>query len=403
MSEEAFWPARRLRAIDWLVNQSGEQPFADSVFAQVCSLLLEDGVQMDRVNLFLRVLHPQFAGARFSWRPELGKESELTLQGHEISTSPRFLNSPIKALYEGADGIRQRLDVPPGQDEYAIFAELRDEGFTDYLALPVQFTDGKRHALTLATRRPGGFQRDELMAINEIIPLLSLAIEVRANRRMMRNLLNTYVGEHAGERILAGEIRRGTGMTLRAAIWYCDLRGFTEISEQSSRDAVIEWLNEYFDVMSEPVQRHGGEILKFMGDAMLAVFPVEQADACWRALQAAVDARQGMRELNARRVERGQHSLGFGVALHLGDVMYGNIGTANRLDFTVIGPAVNVASRMQELTKTLRTEILLSGTFAAASGCNAEFLTPLGRFPLRGVQAPVEVFGVTGAIDGDGR
>ena len=324
-------------------------------------------------------------------------EAELSLLGHGILDEPRFVNSPVRALYEGADGFRQRLDLPPSAtgQEYGIYADLRAEGYTDYVALPMQFTDGKRHATSWSTDRPGGFSTADLVEINDLLPVLALAVEIRANRRITKNLLNTYVGQHAGERILSGDIRRGSGATVRAAIWNCDLRGFTRISEQWPRDDVIQWLNEYFDVMAAPVEKHGGEVLKFVGDGMLAIFRLDSPEACNKALQAAVEARRGMKELNARRIERGSFELGFGVALHVGDVMYGNIGTATRLDFTVIGPAVNVASRLQTLTKELRRQVLLSAPFAFLCGCSAEFLTTLGRFPLRGVDEPIEVFGLS--------
>ena len=158
---------------------------------------------------------------------------------------------------------------------------------------------------------------------------------------------------------------------------------------------MITWLNEYFDVMAEPVSKFGGEILKFVGDGMLAVFPLEDPEACNRALRAAVAAREGMLELNRRRIARGSFELGYGVALHVGEVMYGNIGTATRLDFTVIGPAVNVASRMQTLAKELRRQVVLSAPFAFQCGCSADVLTTLGRFPLRGVDEPLEIFGLS--------
>jgi adenylate cyclase len=230
------------------------------------------------------------------------------------------------------------------------------------------------------------------MRINDLLPVLAMAVEIRVNRRLTKNLLRVYVGEHAGGEILAGRITRGSGSTVTAAIWNCDLRGFTSISELWPRDDVIALLNEYFDTMAKPVEEHGGEILKFIGDAMLAVFPVDQENACARALQAAREARAGMAELNRIRIERGQRALGFGLALHVGDVMYGNIGSRSRLDFTVIGPAVNVASRLESLTKELRREVLISGAFARLCPCTGDSLVRLGAFPLRGVGEPVEVF-----------
>lgn len=395
-TEDGKWPSRRSSALDWLVQETAGQPFLDNLFGELCQRLRAQGMPLARATMHLRTLHPQFWGARVLWQPDFA-EPQLSLQEHGVADEPRFLNSPVRALYEGADGFRQRLDLPSdNQDsEYAIYADLRAEGFTDYVALPMQFTDGRRHATSWSTDRPGGFSTEDLVQINELLPILATAVEIRSNRRITKNLLNTYVGKHAGERILAGDIRRGSGMTVSAAIWNCDLRGFTRIAEQWPRDEVIGWLNEYFDVMAAPVEKHGGEVLKFVGDGMLAIFRLDHPDACNQALQAAVEARRGMKALNDSRIERGSFELGFGVALHVGDVMYGNIGTTTRLDFTVIGPAVNVTSRMQTLTKELRRQVLLSAPFALMCGCSAEFLTTLGRFPLRGVDDPLEVFGLS--------
>ena len=390
------WPSRLSAALDWLVRDTVSEPFLDNLFGDLCQRLRQEGLPLTRATMHLRVLHPQFQGARVLWRVDR-PEPELNLLKHGVFDDPRFVNSPVRALYEGAEGFRQRLDLPGGGDasEYGIYADLRAQGYTDYVALPMQFTDGKRHATSWSTDQPGGFSTADLVEINEILPVLAMAVEIRANRRIAKNLLNTYVGKHAGERILSGDIRRGSGATVQAAIWNCDLRGFTRIAEQWPRDDVIVWLNEYFDVMAAPVEQHGGEVLKFVGDGMLAIFPLDEPDACNQALQAAIEARIGMRELNARRIERGSFELGFGLALHVGDVMYGNIGTATRLDFTVIGPAVNVTSRMQTLTKELRRQVVLSAPFALRCGCCAKFLTTLGRFPLRGVDEPLEVFGLS--------
>jgi adenylate cyclase len=181
-------------------------------------------------------------------------------------------------------------------------------------------------------------------------------------------------------------------MTVRAAIFICDLRGFTTISEHWPRDDVITLLNEYFDTMAEPVERLGGEILKFIGDSLLAIFPLEDEDACGNALRAALEARRGMRAYNVTRRARGQEALGFGLALHVGDVMYGNIGSRDRLDFTVIGPAVNVASRLEGLSKDLRREVLISGPFVRSCPCGGLGLEALGAYPLRGVGEPLEVY-----------
>ncbi len=390
------WPALRSASLDWLMRDSVRYPYLDDLLVGLCQHLAEDGLPLARATLHLRTLHPQFMGARILWRPGLEK-AELTFVGYDVLDDPRFHNSPIRALYEGAEGIRQRLDTSDlGPDAFGIYAELQAEGYTDYVALPLVATDGRRHASTGATTRPGGFTTAHLVLLSDLLPALSMAAEIRLNRRITKNLLNTYVGERAGERVLAGDITRGSGSTIRAAIWNCDLRSFTSISEHWPRDDVISSLNDYFDAMGAPVQQAGGEILKFIGDGMLAIFPLEEDGACVRALEAAHLARRAMAELNARRAEQGAETLGYGLALHLGDVMYGNIGTQTRLDFTVIGPAVNTAARLEGLTKVLKRHVLISSTFAYACACSPDMLELLGTYPLRGVGEPLGVFGLVG-------
>jgi adenylate cyclase len=271
-----------------------------------------------------------------------------------------------------------------------VFHELRDEGLTDYVALPMTFCDGKIHGTTWSSDRAGGFDGGHLALIEDLLPAYSLLLEIHHNRRMAISLLDTYVGHRAGERILAGQITRGSGQTVQAAIWFCDLRGFTALSESKGRDDLLDCLNRFFDCMAGPVERHGGDILKFMGDGMLAIFPLEGEDACGRALEAASDAREAMAVLNEElRARAEEQPLGFGIALHVGEVMYGNIGTANRLDFTVVGPAVNLTSRLQALCRQLDCSVLISDAFAAL--CSDE-LRSLGSHRLAGIVRPVEVF-----------
>jgi adenylate cyclase len=213
--------------------------------------------------------------------------------------------------------------------------------------------------------------------------------------RLARTLLETYVGSHAGELILAGATRRGSGTTVRAAIMICDLREFTRISDSWPRDDVIDLLNDYFDAMSEPIARHGGEILKFMGDGLLAIFPLSQPTACADLLHAVSEARQAMTELNGKSRASGGKPLNFGIGVHVGDVMYGNIGSRARLDFTVIGPAVNMASRLETLTKQLGRTVLLSRDFADLVAGEFE-LERLGEHPVRGFADPIELFAYHG-------
>ena len=249
--------------------------------------------------------------------------------------------------------------------------------------------------MSFAADSPGGFSPDDLALIADLLPALSLVTEIRLKNRLARTFLETYVGPHASEQILAGATTRGSGSTLTAVILICDMRGFTSISEMWPRDDVIALLNDYFDAMCLPIEEQGGEILKFMGDGMLAVFPLDVADAPARAIKAVVGAQAGMAALNARRQAAGQEPLGYGIGVHVGDVMYGNIGSRSRLDFTVIGPAVNVASRLESLTKDVRGTALFSGAFVGLAG-SADGLDRIGSFPLRGVGEPVEVYALAG-------
>jgi adenylate cyclase len=331
-------------------------------------------------------------GATVEWRERWG-EARFSPHYHAGLASEAYRNSPVRVLFEEAEGLRQRLDIG-GEMEFSIYEDLRDQGYTDYVGLPLLCTNDQRLASSWVTDVPGGFSTDDLMQLNDLMPVLAMIAEIRLNRRIAKNLLNTYVGRYAGERILAGDITRGSGATLRAAIWTCDMRGFSSMSERWGRDHLIECLNEYFDVMAEPVEEHGGEILKFIGDAMLAVFPLEHAAACHRAFEAAMEAQEGMRSLNARRVSEGYEELGYGIALHVGDVMYGNIGSRNRLDFTVIGPAVNVASRLEELSKDLRRRLIVSRDFHDLCERHNRELVSVGHFSLRGVSGRIEAFGL---------
>jgi adenylate cyclase len=272
---------------------------------------------------------------------------------------------------------------------------MRAKGMTDYVAWPLYHTLGKRHLITFSTDRRGGFDDAHVAALKKVLPVLALVSEIRVKNRLARTLLETYVGAHAGELILAGATRRGTGTTVRAAIMICDLRDFTKISDNWPRDDVIDLLNDYFDAMSEPIVRHGGEILKFIGDGLLAIFPLHDPNACANLLRAVTEARQAMAVLNERNRGTGRAPLNYGIGVHVGDVMYGNIGSASRLDFTVIGPAVNMASRLEALTKQIGRPVLLSRDFA-------ELVTPefelerVGQHAVRGFSEPIELFAFHG-------
>jgi adenylate cyclase len=289
--------------------------------------------------------------------------------------------------------IRCRIGDPGSPQNYPILAELRAEGVTDYLALPVRFSGERINAMSVATDRPNGFTEAEIERIKAVVPLLALVLEVKETRRISSTLLDTYLGHDAGRRVLGGLIRRGEGITIAAALWYCDLRNFTATTEALPRSETIALLNEYFECMVGPVHRRGGEVLKFIGDALLAIFPMaddlDRDRACQAALAAAEDALTDLDSLNRRRQANSQPILEAGIALHAGSVTYGNVGAPDRLDFTVIGAAVNFVTRLERMCGQLGRPLLASAGFASPCGSK---LVSIGRHRLRGMAQAQEIF-----------
>ncbi|AJD42720.1 adenylate/guanylate cyclase domain-containing protein [Rhizobium sp. SEMIA 4085] len=386
--EDGLWPVRRHKILDWLINETRNQRFIDNILVEMCERLRAAGVPVARATMHFRTLHPQWLGARILWRPGL-QEAKITTFGYGVETTSQFLNSPINEIFSGGREVRQSLEGEVAS--YPLYGELQGEGLTDYVAWPMEHTLGKRHVITFSSDTPGGFREDHLIFLKDLLPALTLVTEIRIKNILARTLLQTYVGPHASEQILAGATTRGSGATVGAAILICDLRDFTTISDLWPRDDVIELLNAYFDAMSEPIEKHGGEILKFMGDGLLAIFPLTDPDACINLLRAIKEAQAAMTELNLFNAERGHVELRYGVGVHVGDVMYGNIGSRKRLDFTVIGPAVNIASRLESLTKEIKRPVLLSKAFVEMAGCESD-LESLGSHPLRGLDEPVDVY-----------
>jgi adenylate cyclase len=385
------WPARRGSVLDWLILEARNQPFIDNILVELCGRLLSVGVPVARATMHFATRNPQWLGARILWRTGLN-EAEIRTFNYGVEQTPEYLDSPIFAINNGASEIRCLFEHRSDNETwYPLYDELQREGLTEYVAWPIDHTHGRRHVASFSTDRLGGFSDDDITTLKDLVPALALVSEIRLKNRLARTLLETYVGPHASEQILAGATTRGSGVTVGAAILICDLRDFTKLSDIWPRDDVIELLNGYFDAMSEPIEKFGGEILKFMGDGLLAIFPLSDPDACRNLLRAISEAQAAMAELNVENVAKGHDPLGYGIGVHVGDVMYGNIGSKRRLDFTVIGPAVNVASRLETLTKDIKRPVLLSRAFVEMAGCE-HTLENLGSFPLRGLGEPIDVF-----------
>lgn len=388
-----LWPVERRPVLDWLMNETSSQRFLDNLLIDLCERLVGEGIPVGRSSLHLRIQHPQWQGARILWQPGV-EEAHIDTFDYDVDTTELFLRRPATEIYNGATEVRQFLAEPSADSvRYPLYEELRRDGFTDYVAWPIEHTWGKRHVVTFATKQSMGFSDYDIGYLKDLLPALALTSEIRMKNAMARTLLETYVGPHASAEILAGATTRGSGKTVSAAIMICDLRDFTELSELWPRDDVIEILNGYFDALCEPVESHGGEILKFMGDGLLAIFPLSDPNACSNLLRAIDDGRRRIELLNEQLAKDGKPLLRYGVGVHVGDVMYGNIGSRKRLDFTAIGPAVNVASRLEDLTKAIKRPVLLSSDFVELLGPSSKF-NELGQHALRGLEAPVRVFGL---------
>ena len=373
----------------------GEGPHIDSdveLFDELCWRLLGDSVPLWRATLYMGTLHPLIRGVGVRWLRELKVIEDFRIL-HGSEESDEYLRSPIRATIERGAAFRRRLieDTP----EYPLLSKLRKAGVTDYFALALNRTFRRFPVVTWTTDRPGGFSDADIRALEEINPALAAIAETRAVRRISANLLDTYFGPQAGRRILAGQIRQGEGERLRAVVMRTELRDFTGLSDRLSGDEVITLLDDYFDALATPIQERTGEVLKFMGDGMLAIFPAADDDdfstSSVRALEAATEGLERLDAVNKARRAAGRGELRTGIGLHLGEVIFGNVGAPGRLDFTVIGPAVNLASRIEDLTKRLHRPILVSSAFARI--CPRP-LVSLGFQPVRGLGEPEEIFGL---------
>jgi adenylate cyclase len=376
--------------LGWLLNDAPHCASSEALTEGFAQALQSAGIPVWRLAVIIRTLHPQLLAQALRWwakRPQV----DVLRVPYAQSQTAEFLNSPLVPIYEGAGGIRRRLDIPDPVLDFGILEELHAEGASDYVAMPITFLDGQINVLTLASDRPGGFSTSDLGHVYEILGVLGRLYELHTMRATAVTLLDTYLGKHAGERVLKGSIKRGDGEHIEAVIWFCDLRESTPLAQSMSQEQFLGALNQFFDCMAGAVLEHSGQVLRFIGDAALAIFPVADSEAATvheRALAAAVQANQRIGEVNVKRVEKGWLPLDYGLALHVGDVTYGNIGTAERLEFTVIGDAANYAARLESLCKSVHRKVLASAAFAQYF---SERFESLGMHAMRGIDAKQEV------------
>ncbi|HEX2386345.1 MAG TPA: adenylate/guanylate cyclase domain-containing protein, partial [Candidatus Binatia bacterium] len=345
-------------------------------------------------------LHPVYNGRAFRWtRAE--KQTTLTEYGRTDDDVGRWQRSPFYALEQSGESLLRRRLTNETDNEFSIFPELRAAGITDYLALASRFDGGETIGdmdgvySSWASNAPEGFTDEQVADIRRIVPFVALAVKSATLALIAGTLVETYLGRDPGRRVLHGSIKRGVAERIEAVLWFSDLRGYTRLSDAATPDEIIPLLNEYAEAIISAIHDEGGDVLKLMGDGTLAIFTSDERRRCAEAaLAASAAARRGVAEVNAQRAATGLLKTDVYVGLHIGDVFYGNIGSKERLDFTVIGPAVNEVSRIAAMCRSLEQPLLVSSAFAEAMGAGRSRLISVGRYALRGVGRPQELFTV---------
>ncbi|MEI2387335.1 adenylate/guanylate cyclase domain-containing protein [Breoghania sp. JC706] len=385
---------------DWLVDQALSSPNIVQMYREVCEALFSIGVPVARSMLSWPTLHPLIEVEAAIWKK--GQNVVLEQFAHREQRTDEWNHSPFKHLVEsGSDVLRRRLAGPTAVVDFPLLQDMAAAGYTDYLAMITRFdtatslSNGKNSGIIIswASDRAGGFTDSDILALRRIQRGFAVACRTAIQANIATNITETYLGRHAGREVLAGNIRRGDGATTRAVILYSDLRESSTLAEALSGDEYLALLNDYFDCTAGSAIDAGGEVLDFIGDAVLAIFPLaenEDSAVAIRAASEAVSCALSRRiAVNARRRKNHQHEIQFGLSASLGEVMFGNIGVPSRLSFSVVGPAVNTAARIEKLTKELHESAL--ATDAVARSCSDSWES-IGPHRLKGMEHPVELY-----------
>ncbi|MGI9371792.1 MAG: adenylate/guanylate cyclase domain-containing protein [Hyphomicrobiales bacterium] len=373
---------------DWLVNEATLVESSAAAFEGFCERVVNAGIPLDRAVLSVEILHSEHAGIGWFWEP--GDASEQRIFPYGVQREEIFKNSPFYEVQQTGTWVDLHLAETP-DERFGIVPDLKKAGFVHYLCIPLPFLSTRANAVTFATRNAAGFTEDHIALLKAVLPALRVTAEVIALNNRISTVLKTYVGREPHKHILAGDIHRGEVMRIRSAILFVDMREFTAHTLSMKADAVAEFLNRFYDCVVPGVERHNGEVLKFIGDGVLAIFRAEEggdAEACRNGVAAAVDI---LDAVNRERQQGPGPRFDVKVALHFGDIAYGNVGSGQRLDFTVMGKGVNIASRLSDLCGRLQRRILVSGDFQACLADEMEF-TPAGTWDLRGVVEKQDVY-----------
>ncbi|GAB2177507.1 adenylate/guanylate cyclase domain-containing protein [Dongia sp. agr-C8] len=385
-------------AVDWLIQAAFAGSSESELLQGLCDRFVAGGLPLKRVAAGSGLLHPTIDSRGFRWvRGEPVQREEYF---HDRVSLADWEKSPFRTLVEGNEtSMRRRLDGDYRLGEYELLDTLKAEGCTDYYALIHRNGDpevsGKVGSMVSSWTidRPGGYSDLEIAQLDRVASAFALSYQSRALHGTIRTLLETYLGAGAAQRVLGGNINRGQADAIQTIIWYSDLQHFTRIADEVEREHLLSFLNEYAACLVESIEAHGGEVLKFIGDGILAIFGHDDMGiARSNALDAAFRAEARIAALSEARLAQGQRTTDFYLALHCGDLLFGNFGSANRLDFTVLGPAVNEASRIGGMCRSLDQRVIVSSAFAEGAGPRRRDLVSLGRYALRGVGQPQELF-----------
>jgi adenylate cyclase len=394
----------------WLTEAGLAGAPETEIVTRFCDQCVAAGIPLGRAHVFIDTLHPVHEGRLFRWgygpdEPAMHEYGRTSFEGPDATgavsldaqATEVWERSPFYSMLQsGASVLRRRLS-PDTIGEFSLLPEWHTAGLTEYVAVLTRFASegviGEMDAVysSWGTKAATGFDDDQIAALERVVPYLALAIKSVSLVRMTRTLMETYLGRDAGQKVLRGRIVRGIAERIDAVVWFSDLRGFTRITDTQPEE-VISLLNDYSDVIVSTIQEYGGDVLKLIGDGTLAIFTAaNRTDACSAALVAAIASRKGVAELNKRRSAEQKPTTDMYLGLHVGEVFYGNVGSRERLDFTVLGPAVNEASRIAAMCRSVDQPILLSAAFADVGEMKHRLLS-VGRYALRGVSRPRELF-----------